>query len=173
MNIKKNIRKNINRHKFDNYTPPGIAFAGQFRLFLLGLGIAVIWSLGYYFIRYFIAYENLYVYRMSKKVLRENAVMTDFHVLLEDGVGCFTLFLVFYLVMCGLVVFYYLTYYQGSRSIYLMRRLPDRWELYRRCIVLPAAMILLGVVTQFALWMLYYGVYLTYTPEQCLPVWYR
>lgn len=173
MNIKKNIRKNINRHKFDNYTPPGIAFAGQFRLCLLGLGIAVIWSLGYYFIRYFIAYENLYVYRLSKKVLRENAVMTDFHVLTEDGVGCFTLFLVFYLVMCGLVVFYYLTYYQGSRSIYLMRRLPDRWELYRRCIILPFSMLLLGVVTQFALWMLYYGIYLTCTPAQCLPVWYR
>ncbi len=30
----------------------------------------------------------------------------------------------------------YQSHYRGSRSIYLMRRLPDRWELHRRCLIL-------------------------------------
>lgn len=161
-----------NELKFEKYTPPGIQFNRQLRACFYGLGAAVVWSLSY-LVKYMGAYEKLYTYRMTEKVLIEGAVMTDFHVLIEDGFGCFDAFLIFYLVMCALAVYYYLSYYQGSKAIYLMRRLPDRWELYRRCITLPFVMLVLGVVTQIALWMLYYGIYLSCTPEQCLPVWYQ
>lgn len=31
----------------------------------------------------------------------------------------------------------YYAFWRGAKSIYLMRRLPDRWELARRCLAIP------------------------------------
>lgn len=55
----------------------------------------------------------------------------------------------------------YQSHYRGSRSIYLMRRLPDRWELHRRCLILPllelAATLLLLAVLTVGFYFLYRG----------------
>jgi hypothetical protein len=57
----------------------------------------------------------------------------------------------------------------GSRSDYLMRRLPDRWEYPRRCVTLP----LLGAVAIIAefliVTLIYFAVYALFTPGICLP----
>ena len=81
----------------------------------------------------------------------------------------------FIIAVCCIVVcvllFDYLYYYQGSKSIYLMRRLPNRWEMHRRSITLPFAAFVIAVMTEIALWLLYYGIYLVCTPAQCLPLY--
>ena len=64
----------------------------------------------------------------------------------------------------------YSSYYQGSRSIYLMRRLPDGRSLLRRQIWsvplrVMGLLLLLGVVMLAASWLVWRFV----TPEQCLP----
>ena len=64
---------------------------------------------------------------------------------------------------------HYLGYFQGSRSIYLMRRLPQRWELARRCLVFPLAG-LSASLTAYALTALFCLIwYWVQTPAGCLP----
>ena len=64
----------------------------------------------------------------------------------------------------------YSSYYQGSRSIYLMRRLPDGRRILRRQIWsvplrVMVLLLLLGTVMLAASWLVWRFV----TPEQCLP----
>lgn len=67
-------------------------------------------------------------------------------------------------------VLLYSSYYQGSRSIYLMRRLPDGRSLLRRQVWsvplrVMGLLLLLGVVLLAASWLVWRFV----TPAQCLP----
>ncbi len=67
------------------------------------------------------------------------------------------------------VLRHYRYHTQGAMSIYLMKRLPDRWELHRRCWVIPllstlVELALMGVMV-FLCWLLYRYA----TPEVCLP----
>lgn len=165
------MRRKIDAKKLEKYTPPGIAFANQLILCLLGMSAAIGYSLSY-LAKYLTARGNLFEYTHVGQVLREGAVITDFYQLIHDGLDSFDGFLVFYSVMLGMLVYHYLYYYHGSKSIYLMRRLPDKWEMHRRNVVMPFAAIAVGALTQAALWMLYYGIYLVCTPPQCLPLYY-
>ncbi len=61
-----------------------------------------------------------------------------------------------------------LPFLRGSRSDYLMRRLPNRWELARRSYALPLLLILATLVTMALLLAIYYAVYLALTPPECL-----
>lgn len=162
------MKLKIDVKKLEKYTPPGIDFANQLKLCLLGLSAAVGWSVSY-IAKYMTARANLYEYSLVGEVLREGAVIAEFGQLLHDGLDSLDGFLMFYIVMAGLLVYYYLYYYQGSKSIYLMRRLPDRWELYRRCIVLPLSSVVAAALTEAGILLLYYGIYLVFTPQQCLP----
>ncbi len=40
----------------------------------------------------------------------------------------------------------YMTFYRESKSIYLMRRIPDRWELPRRCAAVPLIGLAAGLI---------------------------
>ncbi|WP_409968937.1 hypothetical protein RFF05_02920 [Bengtsoniella intestinalis] len=63
------------------------------------------------------------------------------------------------------IAFYYQMHIGSSRSIYLMRRLPDRWSLLRRCVVLPMATAALTMVVAGLLLLLYHSAYYSMTPE--------
>ena len=161
------MRRKLDAKKFEKYTPPGISFANQLKLCLIGWSAAIGWSISY-LAKYATARANLYEYSLKGPVIREGAVITDFYELLHEGLDSFDGFSMFYIVMIGFLIYHYIYYYQGSKSIYLMRRLPDKWEIHRRSITLPFAMIVIGALTQMALCMLYYGIYLTCTPTECL-----
>ena len=161
------MRRKIDVAKFEKYTPPGIDFVNQFKLCMCGWSAAIGWSISY-LAKYATARANLFEYSLKGPVLREGAVITSFYDLVHEGLDSFDGFRMFYLVMIGLLVYHYIYYYHGSKSIYLMRRLPDSWEMHRRSITLPFLMITMGVLTQFALWLLYYGIYLKCTPSECL-----
>lgn len=162
----------IDAKKLEKYTPPGIDFSNQLKLCLIGLSAAIGWSVSY-IAKYLTARANLYAYSLTGQVLREGAMIANFNQLIHDGLDSLDGFLMFYIVMLGLLVYHYIYYYQGSKSIYLMRRLPNRWELYRRCVALPFASIMVGIITEIALLLLYYGIYLACTPQQCLPFSYH
>jgi len=165
------MKRKIDAEKFEKYTPPGIEFKSRFIYILWYLGIAVGWSCSY-LIKYLTARSNLYAYTLVGLVLREGAFMPGFHELIYEGMDSRYGFWGFYYLMVVMIVMNYLHYYQGSKSIYLMRRLPDKWEIHRRNVIMPLAAIVIGALTQMALWMLYYGIYLTCTPQQCLPLYY-
>lgn len=72
-------------------------------------------------------------------------------------------------VMLGVVAYHYGYFIRESRSIYLMARLPSRWERHRRAWTLPILGILLCLLAALLFTLLCYAVYLDRTPAQCLP----
>lgn len=63
----------------------------------------------------------------------------------------------------------YQSHYKDSRSIYLMRRLPDRWELHRRCLILPLLELAMTLFLLAALTVGFYFLYRGRAPEGSLP----
>ena len=150
---------------FSRYAPPGADLRPQRRVLLLGMVFSLLYSLGFVY-RCIDARAGLYVYNASSgvHVLREGAVMPDFFRVLDGALLGFGLLAI---LMLGFCIVYYAYHRQGSRSIYLMRRLPNRWELHRRCLSLPLLGAAVCILAAALLLPLYYGVYCLATPAQC------
>lgn len=106
------------------------------------------------------------VYVLYISGLGEEAVMPPFPAFL-GGFGF--PFLVLALCQPAVALAHYLYHYQGGRSIYRMRTLPQRGELGRRCLAAPAAALgrcILAALGTAALCALYYRIL---TPAGALP----
>ena len=68
------------------------------------------------------------------------------------------------------IAVFYLYHYQGSRGIYTMRRLPNRWELWRRCLTVPVLFLLLSILSTAVLIGLYYLLWRFATPPDAFPM---
>ena len=52
-----------------------------------------------------------------------------------------------YWCLCAVIAFvHYRSYYNPVKSIYVMKRLPNRWELHRRCLTFPILYALLALL---------------------------
>lgn len=152
-------------HKFlDDFAPPGIGTDRELGGFITGLVTACLISLNF-FGRYSRAKALLYHVKSSKRVLIDGAVMTDFSIVLGDSLNSFKFLC---LLLLGVVVWHYLCYYQDSKSIYLMKRLPNRFEIHKRAWTLPLLAMLVTLITAFVVMFLYYEFYMHATPEQCI-----
>ena len=78
-------------------------------------------------------------------------------------------FLLLALCMPLLAGAHYFYHFHDGRSIYLMRRLPDRWELHRRCLFLPLAGLLAAGILSLALAAAYFFLYRWAIPEALIP----
>ncbi len=146
--------------------PPGTPITPDAAAFCLLTGGALIRSL-FFLVEYYNAYTNLFRETLSgEQVLRDGAMMTAFSTLAHGVLTGFTFTAAVMLVyLCRNL----LTFYQGSRSIYLMRRLPDAWELPRRTAVLPLCGAATAICTAFLMYGILYAVYRSITPPICLP----
>lgn len=117
--------------------------------------------------KYISAYGELFTYTEDRKaVLIPGALMPNFAKLMD---GALTLLGILAGCMPAVMLVLYLYHYQDGRSIYTMRRLPSRWELWRRCITLPAWTAVLCAAAAGLVTALFFGVYLWITPAGCLP----
>lgn len=71
-------------------------------------------------------------------------------------------FLLLALCMPLLAGAHYFYHFHDGRSIYLMRRLPDRGELWRRCLTLPLTGLAAVLILTLGLSVLYFWLYETY-----------
>ena len=78
-------------------------------------------------------------------------------------------FLALALSLAGVAVYHFLCHYQGGRSIYRMRLLPQFGELWRRCLSAPALALLLGAALTAAVILLCALCYYHLTPAGHLP----
>lgn len=106
-------------------------------------------------------YDHLYYKEGGKKIFYDGLMMPMFS---EITLTWFVFFAAILLGCVGVAVFFYLYHRQGSMSIYTMRRLPDRWDLHRRCLTLPLAAAVLAVTLAALLLALYYAFYLWLVP---------
>lgn len=164
----------MKRRHLCELVPPWSDGKVQLVLAFLGLGVGVLSSLYCYLSQLETAWGSL-SYLGEQGELHWTA-MTDF----ADLVGsqgavsnwfsrpAFFAFPLLMLAGLALAGYNWACFRRGSRSIYLMRRLPDRWELARRCLTIPLVLILGAVVLTVVLLALYYAIYLWGTPAQCL-----
>lgn len=73
--------------------------------------------------------------------------------------------------LCLLVfaVYFFSCFYQGSKSVYLMRRLPNRGEMALRSLTLPVAGAVLCLLSALLLRLLFHTAYCIFVPANLLP----
>ena len=150
----------------EKYAPLGINVATEVGVYIAGVAIATLQSMTF-LLNYSNAWYELYTYRGSKRVLIEGAIIQDFNILLEN---VFLLSVIVCIATLLTTIFHYMYHYDGSKMMYLMRRLPDKWDLHRRCWTLPIVGTVLMAVWTIILKGIYYAVYILCTPSQCLPL---
>lgn len=145
------------------WAPPGFDLRFELQFFLTGLAASALYS-ALYLLRLENALENLYAINdKNARILLPDAEMPPFAELLENSLSWFGILT---LAAAAFAVWHYAYHRMGSRSIYLMRRLPDRWELHRRCLTLPALELAACAVCAFLLFWLYYGLYVLLVPAE-------
>lgn len=152
----------IDWKKFD---PPGMDGTKEQGFYMLGIIASLTYSLGYFGL-YWDAYRRLFQKVGNVKVIRPERAMEPFW----DLVGKHLIgYLIVALCLFVAVWMRYAYYRQGSRSDYLMRRLPDAQMYHRTCWVRPLVrMGLCGLVALVTL-LVYFLVYVGMTPDVCLP----
>ncbi len=146
--------------------PPGAAVGAEMLLLRVGILLSFVFSLSF-FIRYAASHKKLFYVENGIRLLKDNAVMPEFAELRED---IFTGFLIVALCQLILIGYHYACFSMGgSKSIYLMRRLPSRWELMRRVLSFPLIVIGICLLSATLLNLLYYLFYYLCTPEICRP----
>lgn len=153
------------KSKLVKYAPPGYDYSIDKNVFLIGLAIASLFSLTY-FGHYVRESESLYLITTpTEKILNPNAIMMDFVYILDISLLGY-----FILAVCLLllVVLRYLYYYQYSKSIYLMKRLPDKFDMHRRCVTMPLLLALICLGIAFFVLLLYFAHYMIFTPDSCI-----
>lgn len=155
--------KMINLSKF---APPGTIIKEEVRRLGLGLAAATCIAVLIYGVSLRSAYDFLFDRVGGDRVLQPDAMMLPFDILLGQSLSFF-----YIVALCSLfaVVFHHLSYYIESKSIYLMRRLPQRWELLRRDFTLPLIGALISLLAAFLLKLVFLAAYYIVTPAQCLP----
>ncbi len=162
--LREKLIKMIRPQRFElpGYDPKG----DEKTTFYTLLALSFLLSLTFVF-RYGMYRERLYYtnYETGEKFLWENAVMTDFDQVLSWSLAGFLLTAVVCLFYIG-VRWNYL--HKESKSIYLMRRLPQKGELFRRCAAVPLYRSAVCLVCAFAVLLLCFVIYIGATPAQCL-----
>lgn len=147
-------------------SPPGIRLKEEYRVFLIGNITAVGISFFGFLATYLRARETLFTYQDGRRVLIDGAVIAPFPTMV---IFYFPAFFFVALLMLGFILYHYSHYRQGSMSIYLMKRLPNRWELHRRALTLPCLAVLAVLAVAAATMLICFLIYLIATPKVCLP----
>lgn len=148
----------------ERYAPPGVNVKNELLAYMWCNILAVVYSMGFVF-RYIDAFDRLYVYVNFERILNENAKIESFSDLIGNGFICFYIPVI---AAAAFMVYHYIYHYQISKSIYVMKRLPKRTELFKRCVSLPVAAMIASVAVLIVTMLLYYGIYNLCTPKICL-----
>ncbi|NLW70628.1 MAG: hypothetical protein GX061_06060 [Eubacteriaceae bacterium] len=149
------------------FTPPGVDAKKEIRGILWGMVLCAVISF-IFFIRLAEDYNSLFYWNETGRVLREGAAMRSFPQMLR---GCFYGYYALMVCMAFLVISHYLYFYRSSKSIYLMKRLKNPFELHIRCFALPLVACA-GCVVAMAVTAAVYGlIYRLVTPKELSAVW--
>ena len=155
------------RDKIKNFiehsVPPGVQTSLIWKYMIFGCLGSLIYSFGFWG-RYFDSYWDLFV-RVGNETVLSGKMMPSFDSLYQSDMLGFKLCAVW----CVAFVIHYYTYYrQGSKSVYLMKRLPSRLERHRRAFTIPCLMALGFLVLAALTVLVYFALYLIATPKECL-----
>lgn len=155
--------------KRNEWFPPGYEYDREIRMIVVWMIASIVYSLRYlacYYEEYHGLFINVKVDGGLQRVVHVGAKIAPFRDILGYNLYGFGIAAIFLLVFA---VLHYWYYFQDSRSIFLVRRLSDRWYVMQTCILAPAVGILVTLLCMGSLWLIYYGVYILVTPKECLP----
>ena len=161
----------MKKQKLRELAPPG-ANLRQTLVFCAGIAVAAVLLASFFpfLISYGNARSQLYELRYGVRVLRSNAAMLPLEALLCRSFAPYFGAVAAYLLM---IAANYASFFRPSRSIYLMRRIPSRWELLKRCLSLPFFAIFVCFCFAGVLICLCNLIYFRATPEVCIPAGVR
>ncbi len=137
----------------DGMAPPGIGTDGEIGRYLSGLVFALLMS-----IEFFFNYSKEEVHDQIMSV----GYVPDFTEVLGGSLDWFYLYS--FIVLC-MVIRYYWYYQKDSKSIYLMKRLPNRFEFHKRAWTLPLLGMLVTLLVAFVVLVIYFVIYMIVTPN--------
>ena len=146
--------------------PPGYIFNAEFKLVLGAFLWSVIGSLLSFLAAYFNERQSLYIRVGTKLFLDEDRIMPDFISILNNKL--LTHFILAALILLFASAVHYVYYFRGSKSIYLMLRLPKKTELHKRSLLIPLLFSLILILTAAVQLLIFYAVYMACTPQACL-----
>ena len=138
------------------HAPPGIDLKYEKNTFIAGLIIAVLSSTGF-----LSRLDHQYRITFKEGVVVQYP-MPEFLTIMGQGMVVFRILIP---CMLAFAIYHYLYHRTGSKSIYLMRRLPDRWEYHRRCLTLPLVGAGLVFLAEVILLLFYFWIYVLVIPE--------
>ena len=156
----------LSRKLLEKMLPPNVSAENVRGAAALGLTAGTIVSMIDFFTRYSRAREMLYSTENFQRFLIPYAKIRPYSQMIGATVIVFAVLAV--LALASSVVMY-ASFYQGGRSIYLMRRLPDGRRTLRRYVwSAPLRLMLTAVLWGVGLLALYYLIWRFATPPQCL-----
>lgn len=144
--------------------PVGFKAETEIWIFITAEAIGIIRAL-LFFYEYRIKYNSLFEIIYGERVLNATEDMPDFYEILK---GCFNGFVIAAFIFISLLLYHYIYHHKDSKSIYTMKRLPDKNELHIRCLTIPLTGIVLSILLSVCLLLLFYYYYITKTPAECL-----
>lgn len=144
---------------------PGSTLSSLNGAFIGGLTGSMLW----FVTKYSRDYQALFTYDsvLRKKTLVAGARIAPF----TDYEGCALWLLVYFAIIVAVwAVLLYGSFSRGSRSLYLMRRLPEgRKPLFAYVLRAPVRYMVYGAMLCAVLLGVYYIIWRFITPESCLP----
>lgn len=165
--MKKSLKHHLS-HWLHNRIPLGISFSNEVIACLLGLIGSSIYSIASFLFYYDYCLGGLYADAKRTRLLSPDTpyvFMPSFYEIADASLWGFIILIT---AMVYLIYYHYHYHFQGSKSIYLMQRLPEKNALLKRCVTLPILVIVITILTALLLWGIYYRVYMTCTPAQFL-----
>ena len=156
----------MKNRKLSSLAPPGADVKKELKWTVIAITASALRSL-FFIRRYLQGYRysmQCYEYSVTYDVLFAEQ-MPPFGRLISG------LFTGFWMVIIGMVilgVFHWRMHFGASRSIYLLRRLPDRKELIRRTIGMPLLGTVIDMAAAVILLLIYYLIYRYVTPAVLL-----
>ncbi|MBQ6798366.1 MAG: hypothetical protein IJP11_03930 [Oscillospiraceae bacterium] len=152
------------RLKISRLVPPGFDYGPELKALCWIVGGALVLSL-FWFTDLREARRALFDRYLG--VLRPipGAVMRDFGKMVWPYMSGFAVAALWALSFVGV---HYQYHHRVSKSIYTMKRLPNRLELHLRCWTLPLSCFAAILLAGFLLLLIYYAVYLLVTPAENL-----
>lgn len=152
-------------HWFTENAPPGIQIESEVRYYLGGMMFSLLYSFGF-LLRFRLSYKSLFIKVWYKEYIPSDAQLPEFSQLFGY---CHYGFLVIAVSMVGVAIIHYAYHFQGSKSVYLMRRLPDRREFHRRCLRLPVLGAAAALAAAALTVIVYFAIYMLVPPDRVLP----
>lgn len=147
-------------HNLLKYIPPGFPIHTEFGVWLGGMIFSVLYSFSF-----FASFSETKKILSIHQELQQETIMPDFVDILDISLAGF---LVMAFCMLIFIFIHHVYYYQGSKSIYLMRRLPTRFELIKRNITLPILAAVSCLLIAFLFLLIYFAYYMLATPKDWL-----